>query len=86
MIASNLCAVGNGSKNLRVCCYSRVRVKVGPRVRFPVLLDASNVTRLDYINIPPQLQLCKCPNLLGHRKVNEDLLATTADYHDTQIT
>jgi hypothetical protein len=48
--------------------------------------DASNcLICLNYINIPPQLQLCQCPNLLGHRKVNEDLLTTTADYHDTQI-
>jgi hypothetical protein len=62
----------------------RVRVGVDPAC---VLFSSTRqiVTRLDYINISPQLQLCKCPNLLGHRKVNEDLLTTATDYHDTQI-
>jgi hypothetical protein len=65
----------------------RVRVGVDPVcVLTKFSFDASNcLICLNYINIPPQLQLCERADLLGHGKVSEDLLTTTADYHDTQI-
>jgi hypothetical protein len=64
----------------------RVRVKVGSAWEF--CYTRRIVTRLVLLllqHLPSQLQLRKGANLLGHRKISENLLTTASNYHDTQI-